>query len=262
MKIIVILLSFLILNNCNSAKNKSNLNHEKQNSQSMLNGEYIVKKIFNDDVATYNLELNFVDEDQKINGFSGCNRFMGNYSYSSSNFSVSPLASTRMFCEGDKNNIESRFLKALSTINRVKFNDFTIELINNSDIALTLVKKQENTNITFEYSAISRGSYKLITITRKEIRVINNRNAKPIIKTCSTTNWDNIIKILETVNLEKMQNLVAPTQRRLHDGALIANLKITHNGTEYKSVSFDHGNPPKEIESIIREMVSISKNIE
>ncbi|WP_339916010.1 META domain-containing protein [Yeosuana marina] len=262
MKIILILLSFLTLNNCNSTKIASNLNQKQQNSQVMLNGEYIVKTLRNEDVTKYNLELNFVDTEQKVNGFSGCNRFFGNYSYHSSNLSFSPLASTKMFCSEDNNKIESKFLEVLSTINHIKRNDSIIELISNSDVVLTMVKKQKNTNIAFEYSALSRGFYKLITINKKEITVINKRNTKPIIKTCSDNAWENIINTLKTVDLENIPNLKAPTENRFFDGAAIANLKITINGTTYETASFDHGHPPKEIEPLVKEILSISENIE
>jgi hypothetical protein len=117
-------------------------------------------------------------------------------------------------------------------------------------------------NMTIEYSTLSRGSYKLIKVNKKSISVINKRNAKPIIKTCSEKDWDKLIDVLKTIDIENLPNLKAPSEKRLFDGAAIANLLITYNSNTYKSASFDHGNPPKEIESIVKEILSISENIE
>jgi len=117
-------------------------------------------------------------------------------------------------------------------------------------------------SLSIEYSTLSKGSYRLITINKKDISVINKRDAKPIIKACGEKDWDNLIYALKPVDIENLPNLKAPTQKRLFDGAAIASLVITYNGNTYKSASFDHGNPPKEIESIVKEILSISENIE
>ena len=64
------------------------------------------------------------------------------------------------------------------------------------------------------------------------------------------------------MDIEQIPNLKAPTENRFFDGAAIANLKISYKGTIYESASFDHGNPPKEIEPLVKEILSISENIE
>lgn len=116
--------------------------------------------------------------------------------------------------------------------------------------------------LSIEYSALSRGYYKHITMNNKEITVINKRNIKPITKTCSEKIWEDLISILKTVDIENIPNLKPPTQKRLYDGAAIANLKITHKGSTYETVSFDHGNPPRELEALINKILSVSENIE
>ena len=122
--------------------------------------------------------------------------------------------------------------------------------------------KTNQDNISIEYSALSRGSYKLITVDKKAISVINQRGAEPTIKACSENNWNNLMDALKTVDIENLPNLKAPSEKRLFDGAAIANLTITYNGNTYKSSSFDHGNPPKEIQTVVKEILSISENIE
>ncbi|MFH4963578.1 hypothetical protein V8G69_01120 [Gaetbulibacter sp. M235] len=122
--------------------------------------------------------------------------------------------------------------------------------------------KIDQDNLSIEYSAMSRGSYKLIILNKKTISIINKRNAKPIIKECNEKYWHTIMDLVKNIDLENISKLEAPTQKRLYDGAAIANLTITYNGTDYESASFDHGNPPKEIELIVKEILSVSENIE
>jgi len=117
-------------------------------------------------------------------------------------------------------------------------------------------------SISLEYNTQSRSAYKSITVNKKSISTINKHGAKPIIKTSSEADWNKVIKALKTVDVENIPNLKAPSEKRFFDGAAIANLKIAYNGNVYGSQSFDHGNPPKEIATLVKEILSISKNIE
>ncbi|WP_418602296.1 hypothetical protein [Hwangdonia sp.] len=116
--------------------------------------------------------------------------------------------------------------------------------------------------ITLEYTTQTRGAYKCIVINKKQVSTVNKHGAKPDIKTCSETDWNQLMKTLKTVDVKNIPNLKAPSEDRFFDGAAIANLKITYNGKVYESQSFDHGNPPKQIAALVKEMLSITKNIE
>lgn len=122
------------------------------------------------------------------------------------------------------------------------------------------IKNQDS--IIIEYSAQSRGTYKHIVITKKLISITNIRGENPITKTCNTTTWDSILKAFEPIDIENIPNLKAPSENRFFDGAAIGNFKINYNGKTYESPSFDHGNPPKEIAALVKEILSISENIE
>ena len=122
-------------------------------------------------------------------------------------------------------------------------------------------KKNQDT-ISIEYSAHSRGTYKHIIVNKKQISFENRRGESPIIKTCNEAHWDALLKALKPVDIENIPNLKAPSEKRFYDGAAIANLTIIYNGKTYTTPSFDHGNPPNEIAELVKEMVSISENIE
>lgn len=116
--------------------------------------------------------------------------------------------------------------------------------------------------ISLEYTAQSRGPYTCIIINKKNVSIQNKREGKPSVKACNKTDWDNIIKALKKVDVQNISTLKAPSKDYLFDGAAIANLKITYNNKVYESQSFDHGNPPKEIAQLVKEILSISENIE
>ena len=122
--------------------------------------------------------------------------------------------------------------------------------------------KLKQDTLAIEYSAVSRGLYNQIQINKKTISVTNARGNTPIIQTCSESIWETILNEVKPINVENIQNLKAPTQKRLYDGAAIAHLTINYNGKTYKTEPFDHGNPPKEIEELVKVILSISENIE
>lgn len=116
--------------------------------------------------------------------------------------------------------------------------------------------------ISFEYSTQSRRNYKNVKINKKSVAVTNKKNMPPLTKTCSEKHWKNLLNAIKPMDVENIPNLKAPSQKRLFDGAAIARLKIIYNGTTYETKPFDHGNPPKDIETLVKEILSVSENIE
>ncbi|NMH86928.1 hypothetical protein [Flavivirga algicola] len=116
--------------------------------------------------------------------------------------------------------------------------------------------------LLIEYSARSRGIYKNIKINKKTISIINKREAAVFTKPCSKAHWDSLLKVLKPIDVKNISHLKAPSQNRFFDGAAIARLKIVYNGNTYETQAFDHGNPPEEIAALVKEILSISENIE
>ncbi|SFZ89743.1 hypothetical protein SAMN05428642_101536 [Flaviramulus basaltis] len=117
-------------------------------------------------------------------------------------------------------------------------------------------------NISVEYTASSRGIYKQIIVDKKTISTLQKRGGIPTTKVCNETYWDNLIKVIKSINIDSISSLQAPSKAFQYDGAAIANLKITHNGKTHETPPFDHGNPPKKIAELVKEILSISENIE
>ena len=121
-------------------------------------------------------------------------------------------------------------------------------------------KLQEN--ITFEYSALSRGFYNRVIIKHLTISVQKDRNSEAVIKICNKDDWSGLMSLLNEIDLKNISELEAPTQARLYDGAAIAQLIITQGNVSYETKSFDHGKPPLDIETLVKKILSLSENIE
>ncbi|MFV0565467.1 MAG: hypothetical protein ACK5NB_06515 [Flavobacteriaceae bacterium] len=120
-------------------------------------------------------------------------------------------------------------------------------------------QKKENENVlSFEYSAVSRGFSKHIKINDKAITVQNSI----LKKACPQNDWNRLVELSKTIPVETIASLEAPSKKRFFDGAAIANLTLFYNDSIYKTPSFDHGNPPAEIAELVKEILSISENIE
>ncbi len=63
----------------------------------------------------------------QLNGFSGCNRFMGNYRLDGTHLQIGPLASTRMACPQGME-LEHKFLQTLQTVDHLSIDGPTLNL--------------------------------------------------------------------------------------------------------------------------------------
>ncbi len=117
-------------------------------------------------------------------------------------------------------------------------------------------------NITFEYTALSRGLYNRVVITHSTISIQKKRGSEAVTKACSGEDWAELMILLNAIDLKNISKLEAPTQARLYDGAAIAQLSITQENASFKTNSFDHGKPPLEIEALVKKILSLSENTE
>ncbi len=120
-------------------------------------------------------------------------------------------------------------------------------------------KKAVDSSIKVEYKAYSRGFYQTISVENQMVFISKSREEKPMVAKLSTADWNSVILVVNELNLKMFSQMKAPTEKRLFDGAAIANLKITKQGKTYESQSFDHGYPPAETEKIVNKMLSFVK---
>lgn len=257
MKIIIILSVLISLNACCNSKTMA----AKETNIMNLNGTYHVKTLNINEVSANNMTINFNKEENIISGFSGCNRFSGTYSLENSLLKVGPLASTKMFCQ-DSHQIESEMQQALSIADEILIEDGVLKLLSDKKIILMASKEQDNKLVSFNYSAMSRGHFLDINVNDSMVSISKDREAKPVSKAINKESWKKLNTLLETIALDSISNLKSPTEARFYDGASIGTLKISKNGTVYESSNFDHGSPPLEIEALVKEILSLSENVE
>lgn len=120
-------------------------------------------------------------------------------------------------------------------------------------------KKADMTATQIEYSALSRGFYKKIVVQNQTVSVTNGRDQQPVETKIDTAKWNEIVAEFTKVNVDSLQNLKAPTEKRFYDGAAIGNLKISQDQKTYETKGFDNGFPPKEIEKLVNLLTDFTK---
>jgi heat shock protein HslJ len=233
-------------------------------------GIYHLTSLKNTNIKSLNLTLNFIENSNKILGFSGCNRFSGTYTIKKDSIFFGALITTKMFCEKTQET-EDLMLRSLSKTNSFLAKQNVLILKNNKDILIEAQKENIETpseikkvqdNITIEYKAISKGTYNHIIITHSTILVKKDLTSNEISKACNEADWTKLMNALNTIDLKTISTFKAPTQARLYDGAASAQLTITKENDTFRSNSFDHGKPPQEIEALVNQIIAIYKNIE
>ena len=93
------------------------------------------------------------------------------------------------------------------------------------------------------------------------VTVSKDRSGKdePVTTKISDADWKELVGYFETINLDGLSSLKTPTEKRFHDGAAIANLKVIYKDKTYETNAFDHGYPPAEIKKIVDKINSLAK---
>jgi len=128
----------------------------------------------------------------------------------------------------------------------------------NADTTINTTKMGQDQTITLEYSAITRGSYKLVKVTSETILFQNARNEKAKTKKCTKEQWDKLLVMLKEIDLKEIPALEPPSKAHQYDGAPIGSFTVVHNDATYRTMAFDAGNPNKKIADIINEMLALT----
>ncbi|WP_395052276.1 hypothetical protein [Flavobacterium sp.] len=122
-------------------------------------------------------------------------------------------------------------------------------------------EKVQNNNMLLVYEANTRGFYQKITVQNQDIYISKDRNSleKGVVSKISDKDWKELIGYINILKVEELATYKDPTQKRFYDGAAIASLKVTSKEKEYKTVDFDNGFPPVEIEKLVNKITSLVK---
>ena len=248
----ILLLSFLVTKSCNT-----------KNTTEIPVATFTIINLENTNTAQQKLTIHFDTLTNKFSGFSGCNRYFGTYTTQDDSINFGNIASTRKLCTPQANAIEMKMLKLLKKSTSFQFKSDTLLLKTGNTILIKATQNNNNYNdTTIKYSASSRTFFKQIQINSNSISVSEKKEGTTITKPITTKSWNAITNQLKQINITTISTLKAPSNHFKFDGDALAQLKITHQGNQYETAPFDHKNPPKNITKLIKEILSISENIE
>lgn len=255
-----ITLCVLILSTLTCKNTPVGMSSEKQNTES-ISGNYIVLSVRGEKNSYDFLKITFDESNKSVYGYSGCNRFTGNYEITENTMKIGPLASTRKMCEPMRNAIETKVLKALSEVNSFNIKNGILTL--KKDNSNILVVSKLNSDMVVTYEASTRGFFEIIEVSEDHVMTSNDRN----LEVKQTVNmplnkWNDLQSNIERIDLNSLSTLEAPSLGHQSDRSAMATLKIIAGGETYQTPVFDNGNPPKSIENIVNMVISMKKMAE
>lgn len=134
---------------------------------------------------------------------------------------------------------------------------------NTEAIATGSSEKQMQNDSKITYLAVSRGYFLSVTLEGDSISFSNERDLKsPTAYKIPKEEKESLMNLISKLDAKTLPELEAPSKAHEYDGAAIATLEIADGEDSYKTVSFDHGNPPESIKAIVEKMLSIKTMIE
>ncbi len=275
-----ILLLFSVTESCKSKSLEANDINPKS-TQEVLTGTYTFSQIDDGVISTKNPTLTFSPESNSITGFSGCNRFFAKYEISGSEISFDKIGTTKMLCDDVANSTENNFLNALEKADAFKINGSQLILTQNNKTLLTANKSEpiEQTASLKEtekskaigdhynsksviYKAFSRGFSLYVSVSEKTIATTNDRSFQnQQTKSCPEEDWNAIETLMANLETDALRNLKAPSNKYTFDGAAHATLSIQQGDVVITTPTFDHGNPPEEIQKLVNKVLSLGESI-
>ncbi|WP_138432656.1 META domain-containing protein [Winogradskyella algicola] len=273
MKFLLSIFTLAILTGSCNSKKATHTEQKKHMQQSGLSGTYKIKQLESKDVSFQNLTITFNDSTNQVSGFSGCNNFFSNYTIKENTIKFGPVAASKKYCGTEKNNLESTFLKALNNVNSFIIKNDSFSFTNETTEVFTATKslaakpsksaivKDNYKKFMVIYETSTRGAFKHIGISKSEITISKDRNLKEIDTfECKPKDWKELNELLSNSLVENLDLLEPPTQNRLHDGAPNATLSVVKGDVVMMTPTFDHGYPPKEIETLVNKVLSMAEN--
>lgn len=104
--------------------------------ENMEKTEFVLVNIYKD----FGITLSF--EGDRIYGFSGVNRYFGNFKLKGTKLTIDPLASTKMAGEPKAMKAEDEYLKLFSTVDKVVTTKTGFKLYTKNDKVLEFIPKE------------------------------------------------------------------------------------------------------------------------
>lgn len=127
-------------------------------------------------------------------------------------------------------------------------------------IVLVLAACNNSKIVAYKYVSSTMSGMVTTTVTTDSIIVQKGgRSTSHESIANNKTTWKTLQKISKTINVEGLDTLKSPSNRRAFDGASHAVIWVYTNDSIYKSASFDGGNPNLKIKTLVDSIVQIAK---
>lgn len=103
-----------------------------------------------------------------------------------------------------------------------------------------------------EITEQTRGTNRIITFIPSTRNTSVNGNVS--VDVLSAAAWESIVKQAEQIDLDQIASFRSSSEGRFGDRAFASTILITADGKVYESSTFDSGVPPKELESLYKEL--------
>lgn len=115
---------------------------------------------------------------------------------------------------------------------------------------------------SYEYLTGTRGYNLSIKVTEETTTITERKGTNlPHEKNIITSPelWKSLQNGSKKIELSKISELESPTHRRETDAAMFSRIVFTTTDSTYKSSSFDHGQPPAMLKTVVDSLVSLKK---
>lgn len=109
---------------------------------------------------------------------------------------------------------------------------------------------QKIASITLNES--TRGFRRRITITEKEYILAENSIISK--RKFSAEDWKEIMKICAKIQFQELPNFKSTIKKKAKNAALQANIEVLIGREKFKSSTFDHNNPPKQLVALVNKL--------
>ena len=117
--------------------------------------------------------------------------------------------------------------------------------------------------LMIRYEASSRGYFYSVSVDPNSIMINNDRGGSGRLEKATTKNeWEELLVILKEISLENLDDMDTPTEKRAADRAAMATLEIKYPTKSYISNTFDHGNPPATVRTLVDKLLQMAETVE
>jgi hypothetical protein len=108
--------------------------------------------------------------------------------------------------------------------------------------------------IRIEFSSLTRGYQEHVAFTRDSMKYSRVQAGRPKVaeaRVFKKSEWEDLIKVAQKINLKEIQELKSPTMKRSFDGAKHSTITIITDSNQSYSHLFDDENPHAKLKALM-----------